>query len=101
MPLSETRLKNRVIQFIRKNYPNAWLYKAADRFTAGIPDLLICKEGQFYAIELKAGANKPTPIQGHVLRKIRSAGGRAAVCRSVEEVKQFIEKGGEDDAKGR
>lgn len=98
MPLSETRLKNKVIQFIRKNYPTVWVYKACDRFTAGIPDLIICKEGQFYAVELKAGANKPTPIQGHVLRKIQGAGGQAAVCRSVEDVKRVIEKGGDDDA---
>ena len=91
-------MKNKVIQFIRKSYPDAWVYKAADRFTSGIPDLIICKEGLFYAIELKAGSNKPTPIQNHVMRKIRDAGGRAAVCRSVEEVKQFIEKGGDGNA---
>jgi len=98
MPLSETRLKNKVIGFIRKNYPTAWVYKACDRFTSGIPDLLICKEGEFYAVELKAGSNKSTHIQDHVLRKIRDAGGQAAVCRSVEDVKRFIEKGGDGDA---
>ncbi|MBI5643242.1 MAG: hypothetical protein HY954_07180 [Deltaproteobacteria bacterium] len=97
MPLSETRLKNKVVQFIKKNYPNAWLYKVSDRFTAGIPDLIICKEGVFYAIELKVGSNKATPIQSYVLRQIRFAGGRAAVCRSVEDVKRLIEKGGDGD----
>ena len=97
MPLSETRLKNKVVQFIRKNYPDAWVYKASDRFTSGIPDLIICKEGLFYAIELKVGSNKATPIQGYVMRQIRVAGGRACVCRSVEDVKRFIEKGGDGD----
>ena len=98
MPLSETRLKNRVVQFIRKNYPDAWVYKASDRFTSGIPDLILCKEGLFYAIELKAGSNKATPIQDYVIRQIQAAGGRAVVCRSVEDVKEFIEKGGDGDA---
>lgn len=97
MPLSETQLKNKVVQFIRKNYPSAWLYKASDRFTSGIPDLIFCKEGLFYAIELKAGTNKATPIQGYVMRQITAAGGRACVCRSVEDVKRLIEGGGDGD----
>ncbi len=98
MPLSETRLKNKVVQFIRTRYPTAWVYKASDRFTSGIPDLIICKEGLFYAIELKVGSNKATPIQDYVMRQIQAAGGLAVVCRSVEDVKRLIEKGGDDDA---
>ena len=98
MPLSETKLKNKVIQFIRRQYPDAWIYKAADRFTSGIPDLLLCKKGRFYAIELKVGSNKATPIQEFVMREICKAGGRVSVCRSVEDVKQFIKEGGEGDA---
>ena len=93
MPSSEKELKNRVIRFVKKRYPEAWIYKAADRFTSGIPDLLICKEGMFYAVELKVGNNKATPIQEFVIRKIRSAGGRVSVCRSVEEVERFIQGG--------
>ncbi len=93
MPWSETELKRRVIQFIKKQYPDAWIYKAADRFTSGIPDLLLCKQGRFYAVELKVGRNDVTPIQEFVIRKIREAGGRVCVCRSVEEVREFIEGG--------
>lgn len=74
------------------------MYKAADRFTSGIPDLLICWKGGFYAVELKVGFNQATLIQEYVMREIRRAGGRAAVCRSVEDVKRFFEKGGGSDA---
>jgi len=74
------------------------MYKAADRFTSGIPDLLICWKGGFYAIELKVGFNKATPIQEYVMREIKRAGGQVSVCRSVEDVKQFFEKGGDGDA---
>lgn len=99
--LSETNFKNKVIQFIRKQYPNAWMYKAADRFTSGIPDLFLCKEGRFYAIELKVNRNKPTKIQQYVLNKIKSAGGQAAVCRSVDEVRKFFKEGGGSDDQDR
>ena len=95
MPLSETQLKNKVIQFIKRQYPGAWVYKAADRWTAGIPDLLLCIEGKFYAIELKVGRRDPEKIQKYVIKKIRSAGGRACVCRSVDEVREFLKGGGE------
>ncbi len=93
-PLSETNLKNRVIDFLRKEYPRAWFYKSAGRWTSGIPDLILCINGMFYAIELKVGRNDPTKIQEYVLNRIQSAGGRAVVCRSVDEVKEFLKKGG-------
>jgi hypothetical protein len=92
MLLSETQLKNRVIEFLRKRFPNAWFYKTADRWTSGIPDLILCIDGLFYAIELKVGTNKLTRIQQYVLTKIQSAGGQATVCRSLDEVRQFLER---------
>ena len=90
--LLETQLKKRVLQFLKKEYPEAWIYKASDRFTAGIPDLLIYTQGKFYAIELKAGNNRLTRIQRYTLGKIQAAGGRTSVCRSVEEVKEFLRR---------
>ena len=99
--LSETNFKRRVIDYLKREYPKAWFYKSADKFTAGIPDLIICLNGLFYAIELKVGSNKPTPIQEVVIRKIQNAGGRAAVCRSLDEVKEFLEKGGIQNAQDR
>lgn len=74
------------------------MYKAADRFTSGIPDLLLCRKGNFYAIELKSGSKKPTRIQEFVMREIRKAGGRVSVARSVEDVRKSFEGGGETNA---
>jgi len=87
---SESQLKEKVIRYIRKSYPSAWLYKSADRWTSGIPDLIICINGKFMAIELKVGKNKPTRIQQYVLKKIEKAGGQSGVCRSITEVKKFL-----------
>jgi len=75
---------------LKREYPSAWFYKSADRWTSGIPDLILCIEEKFFAIELKIGKNKPTPIQTYVIKRIQAAGGRAAVCRSLAEVKQFL-----------
>ena len=37
----------------------------------GIPDLIICYEGQFIALEVKVGDNKPTPIQLEMIRRLK------------------------------
>jgi len=100
MPLSETRIKEKVLAFLKAEYPKAWVYKAADRWTSGIPDLLMCVDGRFVAIELKAGKNQPTKIQKYVIESICASGGRATVCRSVEEVKNFM-NGGNSDGENR
>ncbi|MFA5161887.1 MAG: VRR-NUC domain-containing protein [Elusimicrobiales bacterium] len=100
MRLSETRLKQKVLAFLKAEYPRAWVYKAADRWTSGIPDILLCVDGRFMAIELKVGNNQPTRIQKYVLAKIRASGGMATVCRSVEEARNFM-KGGDSDGQNR
>lgn len=92
MVLSETNLKKNVLKMLKKNYPDVWVYKANDRFTSGIPDLIMCVDGKFVAIELKIKNFRATKLQSHVMSKIFLAGGMANVCRSVKEVRLFIDK---------
>jgi len=89
--LNETALTIKVKRMLKRQYPEAWVYKTSDRFTSGIPDLLICKDGRLIAIELKYGKNKASKLQTITIEKIRRAGGVAAVCWSVEEVKEIID----------
>ena len=44
---------------------------------SGIPDIVGCYHGRFFAVECKAGTNKPTALQEKELAKIREAGGLA------------------------
>ncbi len=89
--MSETRLKLKVLKELKNRYPYAWVYKAADRFRSGIPDILMCYKGAFIAIELKTSAGVATKLQLHELDMIVRAGGNSRVCRSVREVVEFIE----------
>jgi len=59
---------------------------------AGIPDIIVCLNGKFIALEAKTEKGKASVLQEITLRKIRNAGGIAEIVRSVEEVKQIIEK---------
>ena len=53
--MNETQFKQRVIDMIRTEYPDAWFKKISDRFQSGIPDILGCLpgkdgRGRFFAI---------------------------------------------------
>jgi len=88
--MTETSLKNSVRATVRKAYPLAFIWKIHDGFTAGIPDFLIIIRGVHIFIELKTPCGKVEPIQTYTIDKIKSSGGRAHICRSVEEVLEVI-----------
>ena len=97
MESSEKRLKEKVLAMLKREYGDAWVYKTADRWKSGIPDLLICRKGFLFAAELKIGNRKGRgfKLQLHVLEQIKRAGGRVAVCRSVDQVRELLNKGGD------
>ena len=46
---------------------------------SGVPDFVGCYKGKFFAIECKAGKNKPTALQIREIERIRAADGHAIV----------------------
>ena len=42
---------------------------------SGVPDIVGCFKGKFFAIECKAGKNKPTPLQQKNIDAIAAQGG--------------------------
>ena len=81
----EKQFENKVKQFLKDQ--NCWFVKywsgAAQngrKYTKdGVPDLLVCCNGFFLAIELKAENGKPSKLQLWNIDKIREAGGIAIV----------------------
>ena len=59
--------------------------------TAGIPDIIACIGGRFFAFEVKTESGRVTKLQEATIRKILAAGGIASVVRSVAEVQAVIE----------
>jgi len=55
---------------------------------SGVPDFLCCVNGQFLAIEAKAGSNKPTALQDKNIRDIRNAGGYASTRTTSKNSKR-------------
>lgn len=46
---------------------------------SGVPDIVGCLNGKFFAIECKAGKNSTSPLQEKNLDAIRNAGGTALI----------------------
>ena len=93
--MNETQLKVKVLQMIKKEFPQIWVTKIDSRTISGLPDLILCVPdkqliGRLFAIELKVNKNTTTKIQDYILSCINLAGGRTAVCRSVEEARRFL-----------
>lgn len=82
----------RAIMAYLKTVPDCFCWKEHGGMygTAGIPDIIACIGGRFYAFEVKTDKGKPTKLQESVIRKILAAGGTALVVRSVDEVRTVI-----------
>jgi pantoate kinase len=61
---------------------------------SGVPDFLCCLQGQFLAIEAKAGKGIPTALQEKNLRDIKAAGGYAWVVNeeNLDEFKVWVKE---------
>lgn len=59
---------------------------------SGVPDIVGCYQGVFFAIECKAGKGKTTALQERELNLIRSAGGVSFVVNeeNLDEVEKTI-----------
>jgi hypothetical protein len=61
-----------------KTLNSTWFCKISDRSKKGIPDVILCVNGNFVAMELKrSNKEKATPLQKHTLDEIYQSGGCA------------------------
>lgn len=93
--MSEKKLQDKIIRHVKKRQSDGvqihWLKIHGNGVQrSGEPDLIICAQGKFFAVELKHGNNKATKLQLHRLEKWREAGATAAVVRSLEEFKLLL-----------
>ena len=68
----------------------AWKEHGGLYGTAGVPDVICCLDGRFFAFEVKTPEGKLTKLQGHTIQRIKDAGGHAFVVRSVDDVKAVL-----------
>jgi len=99
--MNESDITKSILKYL-KTLPRCFFWKEHGGIygTSGIPDIIVCIDGRFIALEVKTQKGKTTPLQNVAIRKIRSSGGFAFVVRSVEEAKNAIDSatGGKNDS---
>jgi Holliday junction resolvase len=90
----EAKVKKKVRELLDK-YDAYYFFPPANGYgRAGIPDIIACLRGEFIAIEVKAGNNKPTALQLRELQLVKDAGGFAMVCyeENLPELETFLKR---------
>jgi len=92
---SEKQFENKIKKFLKDE--GCWFLKywAGAAYTkSGIPDLLICCNGYFLGVEVKAPRGKPSELQLWNIEKIKEAGGIGLVLypKDFYSFKELIHK---------
>lgn len=89
--MKENDIVKAILKYL-KTVPHcfAWKEHGGMYGTAGIPDIIACIDGGFYAFEVKTDTGKTTALQDATIRKIKNCGGYAGIVRSVEDVKRIL-----------
>lgn len=90
----ETKLYKKVRKALLAEFPGIYLVKVhgGPYQEAGVPDIIGCYKGAFFAIELKVGNNTASAAQEVHLSRIAAAGGTGDVSYSVEKSVQIVRK---------
>ena len=90
---NEKNFENKIKKFLKDQNCYFIKYWGGGQFTkSGVPDLLICCNGYFVAVEVKAENGKPSDLQLYNIEQIKKAGGIAMVLypNQFEEFKKII-----------
>lgn len=90
---AEKNFENKVKDFLKEE--GCWFIKywgGAAYTKSGIPDILVCCNGKFLGVEVKAPNGKPSPLQIHNLKLIDEAGGHGVLLypNQFEDFKNLV-----------
>ena len=75
----EKKVKTKVVAIL-KTFGAYYFYPVTGGYGAsGVPDIVGCHKGRFFAIECKAGKGKTTALQEKNIAQIKATGGLAIV----------------------
>lgn len=89
--MCESKIQTEILRYLeRQGY---YVVKVILANRNGVPDVIFCKDGLFYAVEVKATGKikTTTKLQEMNLEKINLCGGRAIVTDKLSDVIKMIE----------
>jgi Holliday junction resolvase len=88
----EKKVKTKVVAIL-KELGAYYFYPVTGGYGAsGVPDIVGCYNGNFFAVECKAGKGKTTALQDKNLAQIKACGGIATVINedNIEDVRRLL-----------
>ena len=88
----EGLVKDKVVRILKEEGAYYFFPATGGFGRSGVPDIVCCVNGQFLAIECKAGRNQPTALQMNEMSRIRGANGAALVINEEnwDAVRPFV-----------
>ena len=89
----EKKVKNAVVKQL-KELGAYYFYPVTGGYGAsGVPDIVGCYYGRFFAFECKAGNNKPTPLQQKNIDQIKGMKGIVVVINETnqDQIRNYLE----------
>lgn len=92
--MNEAQLTLKIRKRLKAEYGGVWKKIHGSRFqSAGLPDIVGCLKGQFYAIEVKMPGKELTPLQRLTLQEFEDEGAITGVAFSVEDALEIVKEG--------
>jgi Holliday junction resolvase len=89
----ESRLQRRIRDRLEKEVGGWWFKVHGSMFqVAGVPDLVGCVNGMFFALEVKTEDGDTSEIQDETIRRIKLEGGGATVVVTPKEAVAFVKE---------
>lgn len=87
MTQPESKLSNNIKKELILHGGFVFKVWGSEYMLAGLPDLIGCYKGHFFAFETKMPAKRSntSPVQERIMQKIRDAGGHSQVVCTIEE----------------
>ena len=88
----EKKVKTKVVAIL-KEFGAYYFYPVTGGYGAsGVPDIVGCYHGNFFAVECKAGKGKTTALQEKNIANIYAAGGTAIVVNedNIDDVRNML-----------
>lgn len=91
MAQRESKLSRKIIKALELEGIFAFKVHGGPMMMAGLPDIVVCREGRFIGLETKnPDGGDPSPIQTFVHEKIRRSGGEVYVVRSIAQALKAV-----------
>lgn len=88
----EKNFENRIKRYLREQGCYVVKFYGCGGTRAGVPDLIVCANGRFIGVEVKAEDGVVSPLQIKHIEKIKASGGAGIIVTPSEfdEFKNFI-----------